>query len=155
MDALFMRSMGGLVPADDATGEWLKRVRLGASISADIRQQRNPQFHRKMLALFRLGFDHWSEIAPKLKYRGEEVAPDFDRFRKDVTILAGHFKTVVNLKGEIRLEADSISVGSMDAATFETLYTNVIQVLLTRVFTSKSWSEEKLRELVDQIAGFA
>jgi hypothetical protein len=155
MEALFTRSMGGLVPADDATMGWLKRVKLGKTVAAEIRQPRNQIFHKKMFALFRLAFDHWSETAPRHKYKGEDVRPDFDRFRRDITILAGKYHTTVNLKGEIRLEADSISYGSMDSETFEQLYSSVINVLLARVFTAKDWDEDTLRRIVESICEFA
>jgi hypothetical protein len=155
MDALLQKSQTGLIPADDSTREWLTKLKLGATVRADVRQFRNPQFHKKLFALLQYSFEYWSEKAPAMQYKGEDVRPDFERFRKDVTILAGKYHSTVNLKGELRLEADSLSYASMDQSSFDTLYSQVIQVLLTRVFTSKDWSEEKLREVVDGIVEFA
>jgi hypothetical protein len=155
MDALLLKSTTGLIPADEATREWLAKLRLNAPVQATVKQPRNYQFHKKLFALLQLGFEYWSETAPALQYKGQDVRPDFDRFRRDITVLAGKFHTTVNLKGEIRLEADSISFAKMDQGAFETLYSQVIQVLLTRVFTSKDWDEARLRDIVEQIVEFA
>lgn len=155
MDALLVRAQMGLMPADDATREWFSKLKMGATVRAECTQPRNAQFHRKMFALFQYAYEYWSDMAPRLTYKGVEVQPDFDRFRRDITILAGFHHAVVNLKGEVRFEADSLSYGSMSPESFEKLYSQVIQVLLTRVFIAKQWDEDKLREIVEQICEFA
>ena len=155
MDAQFVRTNIGLMPADDESREWFSKVTIGRVIQCKVSQPRNVVFHRKWFALMRYSFDYWSEIAPRVEYKGEEVHPDFDRFRRDITILAGKFHTTVNLKGEVRLEADSVSFGSMNAEDFEELYSKTIDVLLTRVFTAKRWSAEKLRSVVEGLVEFA
>lgn len=150
-----MRGTAGLVPSDEETREWFTKIKLGSLVFAKVHQPRNPAFHRKMFALFTYAYDYWSETAPGATYKGEKVLPDFDRFRKDITIIAGFHHAVVNLRGEVRMEADSLSLGSMSAEEFEKLYSAVINVLLQRVFTGKTWSEEQLRSIVDGLVEFS
>jgi hypothetical protein len=157
MDATLLKSQTGLVPGDDATREWLNKVRMAGIVYAKVNQPRNPQFHRKMFALLNYGFDFWAETAKPVEYKGQEVKPNFERFRKDIVILAGHYHPVFNIKGEIRMEANSISYANMDEATFEQLYSSVIDVLLKKVFSRApegQWTEERLRSVVDGLLEF-
>jgi hypothetical protein len=155
MDAMLIRSEVGLLPADDATRAWFAKLKIGASVVAKVTAPRNPLFHRKFFALLQYAFDCWREMAAEVEYKGVPVEPDFERFRKDITILAGRFRPVVNIKGELRVEADSISFAAMNTEQFEQLYSQVIQVLLARVFNSSAWDEKKLRDVIDGIVGFA
>ena len=155
MDATLIRTAQGLGPYSEDTEAWLAKIKPGAMVFAKVSQPRNPIFHRKAFALLKYAFDYWAETAPPQKYKGADVHPDFERFRRDITILAGHYHTTVNLKGEVRLEADSWAFGSMSAEQFETLYSKLMEVLLQRVFTAKRWNEEQLREIVDGLVGFA
>lgn len=81
--------------------------------------------------------------------------PDFDRFRKDVTILAGHFVPVWNVRNELRLEADSIAFGNMDEETFEQLFSKTIDVILTKILPNSGYDEQSLRALADEVVRFA
>lgn len=158
MDALLIRGEAGLVPADDDTREWFGRLKLGSTIHAEARQMRNGAFFRKWWALVKLGYDYWSENVETLEYQGEKVLPEFDRFRRDVTITAGFYHPVVNLKGEIRIEAESLRWSSMSEERFAQLYDATINVLLRRVFNGKvcpSWTEAELRAVAEQIMEFA
>ena len=94
---------------------------------------RNPRFHRKFFALLNIGFEAWE---PTLTHEGHVVEKDFEQFRVDVTILAGHYVQTWTLDGEMRLRAKSISFASMDDAEFERVYSSVADVLLSRVLTN-------------------
>lgn len=157
-ELLFTRGQAALIPACEEASDWLKRKRLGSTILVEPREPRNGAFFRKWWALVKLGYDYWSEDAATIEYKGQPVLPDFDRFRRDVTILAGHYHPVVNLKGDVRLEADSLKWANMDEETFGKLYDQTINVLLQRVFNGKvckEWSEEELRRVAEQILEFA
>lgn len=157
MDAQLVRTAVGLLPADEATREWFSKLKLGAVIHADARQMRNGAFFRKWWALVDLGYGYWSEAVQPLEHKGEPVLPEFERFRKDVTILAGFYHSVVNLKGEVRIEPDSLKWASMSEETFTKLYEATIRVMLRKVFNGKicpSWSEEDLRRVAEQILEF-
>ena len=124
-------------------------------------EEKVPQLINTAPAIPRLNvpaYDYWSEDVATLEYKGQRVLPDFDRFRKDLTILAGHYHPVVNLKGEVRIEADSLKWASMDEATFGKLYDQTIAVLLRRVFNGAvcpRWTEQQLRDVAAQILEFA
>jgi len=158
MDLLFQKGATGFLPACEEAAEWLKKKKLGSTILVEPREMRNGAFFRKWWALVKLGYDYWSESAKTIEFKGQPVLPDFDRFRKDVTISAGFYYPVVNLKGEVRIEPESLKWASMTEERFEKLYSATIQVLLQRVFNGtvcKRWSEEDIRSVADQILSFA
>jgi uncharacterized protein DUF1367 len=144
----------GFIPDTAEDWETCKRFKLGEVVKAEVVHPRNLKFHRKFFALIQVGFDLWEEVGVRAQYKGEEVRPNIERFRKDVTILAGHAKPVVNLRGEVRMEADSIAFGKMDEETFEKLFSATIDVILRKVLRGKV-PEARLREMVDAVLEFA
>lgn len=158
MELLFQKGATGLIPACEESTDWLTKKKLGATILVEPREMRNGAFFRKWWALVKLGYDYWSEAAATIEFRGQPVLPEFDRFRKDVTIMAGFYYPVVNLKGEVRIEAESLKWAKMTEETFAKLYDATIQVMLQRVFNGticKEWSESELRSLAEQVLKFA
>ena len=148
-----------LRPADAAAIEWLGKLKQGQPVVIDVRLPRNVRFLRKWFALVNLGYDFWSEgnEGRPVLHKGMVVLPDRERFRKDITIMAGFFHHVVTLAGEVRVEADSLSFASMTPERFEELYSATINVLLTLVFNGKNcpvWTEAQLRETAEQILEF-
>lgn len=144
---------GALVPADGEAQELLTKVRLGQGVRCKITRVRNLLFHRKMFALFKLAFDVW-EPEP-VEYKGQPVAKDFDRFRKDMTILAGFFKTVISARGEVRLEAESLSFGSMSEERFEQVYKAVLNVVWSRVLRLAGYQDEaEVERVVEELLRF-
>jgi hypothetical protein len=157
-DLLFTKGVGGLVPADEQTADWMRKKKLGATVRADASEMRNGFFFRKYWALLNLAFDYWSDAGKTIEFRGVPVQPNFDRFRKDVIISAGFYYPVVNLKGEVRIEPESLKWSEMTEERFTELYDKTIQVLLQRVFNGqvcKEWSEAELRSVAEQILEFA
>lgn len=155
---MFIKGASGLVPHDEESAEWYRKKKLGSVIQVDASEMRHGAFFKKWWALVKLGYDYWSESAATMEYKGERVLPNFDRFRKDVTISAGFHYPVVNLKGEVRIEAESLKWSQMSEERFSQLYDATIQVLLRRVFNGKvcpTWTEEELRTVAEQILEFA
>lgn len=158
MDLLFQKGQSGLIPACEEATEWLRKKKLGATILVEPREIRNGAYFRKWFALVQLAFDYWSEEAATAEYKGLPVHPNFKRFRKDLTILAGFYEPVTNIKGEVRLEARSLKWSSMTEEDFTKLYDATITVLLERVFNGRvcrEWTEEELRSVAEQILEFA
>ena len=154
---LFTKTGGVLRPGDDECREWLTRIKPGQPVILEGRLPRNPQFFRKWWALIKVGYDYWADTVPPVLYKGEEVRPSLDRFRRDITILAGFSHCVVNVRGEVRVEADSLKFGSMSEEEFAKLYCATINVLLSRVFNGKrcpQWDELKLRQVAEEILEF-
>lgn len=138
-------------PCTPESIELAKNVPVGKVIDVEYSFPRNIQFHRKWFALLKIGFENWNPGEINNQYGTPEK--NFDRFRKDVTILAGYYHVVVRLDGSTRVEADSVSFGSMDEAQFKELYSKTIDVLLKRVYDN-SMSAEELDDLVDKFLGF-
>lgn len=155
MEMMLLRTPQGFVPANDGEAEKCRKVKLGATIRAEVAQVRNAAFHRKWFALVNLAFDVWSDSTEPQEYKGVPVQPNFDRFRKDLTILCGHYKPVFNVRNECRLEADSISFGNMDEETFEKLFSKTITVILEKILLNSRYSEASLRATVDEVCRFA
>lgn len=155
---LFIKTPTGLAPACEEAKEWLGKKKLGATILVEPHEMRNGPFFRKWFSLVEMAFDYWREDAATIEYKGAAVLPNFERFRKDVTILAGFYHPVVNLKGEVRLEADSLKWSRMSEDTFNKLYDATIQVLLSKVFNGKvcrTMTEAELRGVAEQVMSYA
>lgn len=86
-------------------------------------------------------------------YKGKEVAKNFERFRKDILIMAGFYDQTFDLRGNMKLEAHSISFSSMDDAEFERVYSAVATVIIEHVLTGYSGREE-LDRVVEQMTGY-
>lgn len=139
MKAQMIKAAGGaFVPLDDTTAEALKKFRNGEQYEIEIKEARNPQFHRKVFAFFKFCFDHWA--ADKTEWRYFDERTQFEAFRKDLTILAG-FKDVywsINAKegkpAEARFVAKSLAYGNMDQDEFERCYQALITAAIQHIF---------------------
>ena len=150
-DIVLMKTANVLVPHDEAAAEFIQKMKVGALMHADFKKVRNYKFHKKYFALVSFAFDQW-EPRGGLTYQGQAVAKNKERFRKDIAILAGFFESTVNLKGEVRLEAKSISFSQMDEIEFEALYSATIDVILSRILTK--YTRDDLEAVVEQLLRF-
>jgi hypothetical protein len=158
MEILLIRTPNGFAPADDEAQDQIRKYKLGSLSRLDVVEMRNGAFFRKWWALVKLGYDYFADSCEQHEHKGQRVLPNFNRFRKDITILAGFHHAVWNVNGEMRLEADSLAWASMTEETFGKLYDATIQVLLNKVFNGKrvqAWTEEELRGVVEDIERFA
>lgn len=150
-EIVLMRAGEVLVPYDEAAATFIKKMKSGELAHSDFKRVRNYKFHKKYFALVMFAFDQW-EPQVGLTYQGQPVMKNKERFRKDVAILAGFFESTVNLKGEVRLEAKSISFAQMDEIEFEALYNATINVILSRVLTQ--YSRADIDEVVEKLLRF-
>lgn len=123
---------GVFSPAHEADLERLQRFKNGETYTAEIKLTRRPAFHRKMFAFFNFCFAHW--IAERTPLANADEATQFDRFRKDLTILAGFYEQTMRLNGDIRTEAKSLAYANMDADEFERCYKSMINAAIKHVF---------------------
>lgn len=142
---------GALIPCDPQGVEYIAKLKLGAGIKAKVTRANNVAFHRKMFALFNLAFDAW-EPGEK-EYKGIKVEKEFDRFRKDVTILAGFYETSLDFHGNVRLTAKSLNFAAMDQGERERVYSAVINVVLSRILTN--YTRDDLDRVLDEVLAFA
>ena len=141
---------GALIPVDPQAVEFISKLKLGQGVTAAIKRHRNPAFHRKFFALLNLAYETWEPI--EATYKGQVVGKNFDQFRNDVLCLAGHFEMAVNLRGETRVTAKSISFSNMDQDEFETVYESVVAVILKHIL--KNYSRDDLDNVINQFMGF-
>lgn len=154
-DIYLRRTANGFAPDSDEDAKACSRFKMGEVVRADVVRPRNLNFFRKWWALVKVGYELWEETCPRHQHKGMDVLPEFERFRRDVTILAGFAKPVVNIRGELRLEAESLAFGNMTEDRFDKLYSATIDVLLQKVLTGKGVSESQLRNMADLVMDFA
>lgn len=151
MEILLKKGLAGLLPADSESEATLKRIKHDTVLRVEMKKVRNPRFHRKFFALLNVAFEAWQ---PEVKtYKGEVATKNFDRFRKDLIVLAGFYETSYKITGELVLTAKSISFGNMDEFEFQDLYDRVLDVILERVLTN--YTKDDVNSVVNEIVGFA
>lgn len=153
-EALLVKTPGGLIPQDDDSREALSAIGLGKVIRVKFTQPRNLKFHRKFFALVNFAYEHWEPGTLEVP-RWKDVVPEKnkDQFRKDLVIMAGYYNSAYRIDGSFRVDAKSISFGSMSQEEFDKLYSAVINVVLKKILTN--YTREDLDNVVDQlIMGF-
>lgn len=152
---LYLRKItGGLIPHDEETAEAIKKIKIGDIVHGEFTKPANYKFFKKMHALVRLTFDRFTEnLDLGMEYKGMKAEPSYDRFRKEMTILAGYYDATFDIHGRVRVEAKSWSFGSMSEEEREQMYSALINVSLRKFFAA-DLTEQKLRELVDQVMAF-
>jgi len=153
MNVKLIKTLSGLIPYEPTTEAWYQKIKHGAVIHSDFKLMRNPGFHKKMFSLFNLAFEYWEPGEINSKYGKPEK--NFERFRKDLTILAGYFLIVIRLDGTAKPEADSLSYGNMEPEVFEACYNNILTVILKRIPVLDKMTKEEIDELVDRFLAFA
>jgi hypothetical protein len=152
-EALMTRTPKGLVPADIDSAEAIGKVKVGAVIRVKFSRVRNYVYHQKFFVMAKFAFDHWEPgELPSPKWEGVMPEKNFDRFRKDLIIQAGYYEATYRLDKSTRIEAKSISFGSMDQEEFEELYSSVVDVVLKHVL--KNYTEEELERVVLELLSF-
>ena len=152
MHIAFIKTPGGWANGDSKTEEFHRKTKLGNMVHGDIKQMRNAAFHRKFFALLNLAFEYWNPGEINHEYGTPEK--NFERFRKDLTILAGYYHIVIRLDGTAKPEADSIKFGRMDQATFDALYQNVLSVIMKKINVLNKLGEDEINNLVDKFLEF-
>lgn len=157
MAEIFLMKAGPamLVPEREEDAEVIKAMKPGALVKCVVTVPADPVFHRRMFKLLQVSYDFFCERKTGgAKFRGELVKPSFDRFRKDLTILAGFYDPVYCINGETRLEAKSLSYAKCDQPTKEKIYSAFIDAAIKHVYEN-SRSEEWLRAAVERLLMFA
>ena len=150
---IIIKTLNGFAPGDAETQEFHGKLKLGEAVHSDFKRMRNAAFHRKLFALLNLAFEYWEPVSIDTKWGTPEK--NFDRFRQDVTILAGYYHNVFRLDGSFRIEADSIAFGNMDQDTFDGLYSKVLDVLMVRIPMLSKMTKEEIDDLTNKVLEFA
>ncbi|MCL2076336.1 MAG: DUF1367 family protein [Betaproteobacteria bacterium] len=156
MEALCLKTpSGSLAPADEAAREFIAKLKTMETVRVEIKRVRNLKFHKKMFALFKLAFDAWEPEGVGNEYKGQIIAKDFERFRKDIIIVAGFYKTTVNLRGEVRYEAESLSFGSMSETRFGEVFKAVLNVVWERILKLQGYQDTAhVERIIEELLRF-
>ena len=151
MTEIYLNKIGNvLVPANESDAEIVRGWRPGEYVKCKASRPNNPRFHRKLMSLFNYGFECWEPKTHLGNIDGSRlVEKHFERFRKDVTIACGHYTLVVNIKGDVRAEADSLSFGKMDADQREALFQKVITYLI-RMEILRNQTPEQVDAVIEE-----
>jgi len=151
MNVNLTKISSGFIPTDPSTRDWWEELKDGQVVHADFKKVRNYSFLKKYFALLNTAYNYWEPGEVNSKYGVPEK--NFDRFRADLTILAGFYENTVRLDGTVRIEPKSISFAKMDEEEFERLYNKTIDVLLKYVY-GKEMSRDDIDKLVNEILEF-
>jgi hypothetical protein len=135
---------GTLKPATEDSRMQLreKKFRIGERVRCDIVRPRNPQFHRKFMAMLRASYAH------------QEGYDNFDKFRFAVLIAAGHCEDVLLPGGLIASKPKSIDFASCSETEFEGVYEKALDALF-RDFLPEGWDADTMAQAQDELASFA
>ena len=100
-----------------------------------------------------MAYENWEPGEIDSKY-GKPMK-NFDRFRKDIAILTGHYDLVVRVDGSSRPEAKSISFAKMDQVEFDRLYSKTIDLLIDKIYGRENMTEEQIDKLVMEFIRFS
>lgn len=119
------RSPFGLSGVYDDDREAIKKLKHDEIYEVDIKLQRNPAFHRKYFALFRVAWEYQNEDT-------QSWFGSMDAWRKAVEVAAGHCEKVYSLTLNDWVEIPkSIAFDKMKEEEFQDLYERVKHVLFT------------------------
>lgn len=156
-DLYFTKLNGMFLPSSESDAEIISALPNGEMYRVKIEKPRNSKFHRKYFALLDILFDLFNpppvEFAGSVFREPQIVLKNRERFRKDIAIACGHYDLVVNIKGEVRAEAKSISFSKMDEVEFAQLYSRTIDYGLKKIAVDKT--RDQLEAWVQSILDFA
>jgi len=123
---------GTFVPANDMEAVNIDKFKTNEIYEAEIKLHRNPQFHSKMFVFFHFCFENW-KASSGLEFMDEKG--QFEVFRKNLTVLAGYYDQFYNLKGEVRIEAKSLSYSNMKEDEFRQCYIAITNAAMKHIFS--------------------
>ncbi len=112
---LVKKDSGLFVPAYNRDKELANKIGIGEEIYAT--KARNPEFHRKTMALFQLGF------------QAQDTETEFEVYRKKTEMKAGFVIWTKDKNGNDFPLPKSISFEKMDELEFQSLYKAVREII--------------------------
>lgn len=137
MDIWLTRTLAGLVPADEAAKQAVKRWKIGETLKCSVRKPRDYTNHKKYFALLNLTFEN------------QEKYTSFEHFRKAVQIAAGHVDELITIEGEIVFIPKSIAYDALDEMEFDKVFRE------TMVVCAKILGDLDLHELRIEVERYA
>lgn len=152
-----VKRMGILQPMCEGDMDVVNLIADGEVIRCEFSRPRNYKFLKKYFVLLDVLYNCWE--APSVTWINKDrqvigAVKNRDRFRKDITIATGHYEIVVNIKGEAKAEAKSISFAKMDEIEFSQLYSSHIDYALQKISGITTMSRKQIDEWVQKIMDF-
>ena len=143
---------GNFIPLEP---EEFHRIKPGEIIQVDWSKPRNPGFHRKAFALFKLIYDALPDSMEPVMIGGDSVVPmrDFDETRKWLTVKAGFYDVIGYPDGSVRVRAKSLRYASMDEIEFALLYNNLVTLAIQ--YIPHFVDSDQVEALVNEAMNFA
>ena len=132
MDIYLLNTASGLKPLYDDDFDEKKKLKIGETYRAKIVRPRNILFHKKAMALFKIGCDN-----------SKNVEMPFNTYRKYATAKAGYAKVYQTPKG-LYVEAESLSFENMDEDRFQDVYNHVLTFIILDTGADKEFIEKHL-----------
>lgn len=128
----------------------------GEFLRTKVTYPRHVKFHRKFMKMMQFAFENWEpeKSRKRMTYKGLPIQKSFDRFRKDITILAGYGEAKFDARGRVSMDAQSLAFENMEQDIFENVYAAVYEVLFTRIFEAKGYSRETLNDVLAKFERF-
>lgn len=151
MDDIYLIKGHGnvLYPDNDDAAESISKLKLGSPVKVKWSKPRNYRFLKKFFCMLDVGFEAWE---PTEEYKGRVVKKDREIFRENVIITAGFKYLVVDINGNVRWRAESISFANMDDERFEKVYSQVANVILEKIL--HNYTRADLDNVVEKLLGF-
>lgn len=116
MDIWLTRTLAGLVPADEAAKQAVKRWKIGETLKCSVRKPRCYTNHKRYFALLNLTFEN------------QDKYTSFEHFRKAVQIAAGHVDELITIDGEVVFLPKSIAYDALDEMEFSKVFGETMTV---------------------------
>ena len=143
---------GNLAPADEPSEEYIRGLSLNGYYLCKIVQPRNYKFHKRYFALLNFSYSYWE---PDTMHNGIPVSKNFDRFREDIQIAAGHSEMIAGVDGSIRIVSKSISWDKMTEHKFHILYASVFNSCWELVMSKVAgMTEQEMETIVPRMLKF-
>jgi hypothetical protein len=136
MLAIFRKELGCLRPTDGAGEELLRKIKLGAVVTVEVKRPRNLQHHRKFWALMQLLYENQEHYQS-----ADEICTVF-KFR------IGHTKKIKTRDGIVE-EPLSIAFAAMDQDAFDGFYDRALDFAVKEILPGMQ--EGVLRAEVEEL----
>lgn len=138
-----------IIPTEPCT--WLERLKLHAPVILKLTHPRNYPFFKKWWALVLFAYEQWEPDDTGIPYRKSK-----DTFRKEITILAGHYEVVASLSGNtVKKVAKSISWANMTEEQFAEFYDLTKDVVWERIFQHvQTYDRDEFERVALELSSF-
>ena len=143
---------GSFTVDDDEQAKALRGLlRYGQPVELEIRVGTDNQLRRRWFKLLKFAFDYYE---PSPLPNGIVPIPNFNRYRSELTIMAGYYTQRFLPDGSVVVEAQSTATDKMSAEDFADLYRKTNQILIDRILAAKGFTQQAVDAAVEQLLRF-